>query len=176
MLSWSYLLDTLFFLFILSVFSFFSLAPWCPTRKIDFSRINQVMKLKKWERLLDMWCGDSRVGIYLAQHNPEAHIVGIELSPILYIVSKIRVWFSGLHNIKIIYGNALNLELKSYDVIYIFWLPETVSEKVAPRLKNRVKESMRFISYSFRMTNDFLEEKKYMHKDQSNIYEYTLRK
>ena len=134
------------------------------------------MKLKKWERLLEMWCGDSRVALYLAEQNPQAHIVGIELSPVLYVISKIRVWLSGLDNIEIIYGNALNLNLESYDVIYIFWLPETVSEKVAPKLKKKVKENMRFISYSFRMTDDFFEEKKYMHENQSNIYEYKIKK
>ena len=172
MFSGSYILDTLFLVFCISVFSFFSLAPWSPTRKIDFERINKILKLKKGEKFLDMWCGDSRVGLYLAKRNPKAHIVGIELSPILYLISKIRIWWSGLQNIEVIYGNALHQTLKKYDAIYIFWLPETIHEKVVPKLKQETKKDIRFISYSFRTTDNFFEETKHTHTNQSNIYEY----
>jgi len=162
------------FLFIISVFSFISLAPWVPTKRNDLNRINDILKLKKWEKFLEMWCWTGLVSIHIARKNPNSKIIWIELSPLFYVISKIRVFFSDLKNIKIKYWNALNLNLEDYDVIYIFWLPKIIKKKVLPRLSKINNKKFRFISYCFKIRNDIFIENKYEIKNKNTIYEYKI--
>lgn len=55
-----------FLCIIVSVFSFFSLAPWFPTDMRDLERILDVIKLKKGERVLEIGCGTASVSLTLA--------------------------------------------------------------------------------------------------------------
>lgn len=165
---------TLLALFVLSVFSFLSLAPWIPTRCDDLKRINDIIKLKPWEKFLEMWCWTARVSIFIAKKNPESRITWIELSPFFYIISKINVYFSWLSNIEIKYWNALNKNLESFNVIYVFWLPETVTNKIFPKISKFKNKNFRFISYCFKMTNSYFKEIKHKPKMKYAIYEYRL--
>lgn len=168
-------LEILFFIiFIISIFSFISLAPWVPTRWNDLERINDVIKLKPWEKFLEMWCWTAKVSLFMAKNNPNSNIIGIELSPLFYLISKIRVFFSNTKNIKIIYWNALKLDLEKFDVIYVFWLPETVTQKVFPRINKIKNKNFRFISYCFKMTNDYFKETRHKPINRNSIYEYNV--
>lgn len=161
-------------LFLISVFSFFSLAPWVPTKKIDLERINKVIKLKESESFLEIWCWTALVSLYLAEKNTNSKIYWIELSPFFYIVSKIKVYFSWLKNIEIKYWNALKLDFTKYDVVYVFGLPDTISRKILPKLFKVTNKKFRFISYCFKMTNDFFKEIKHKNWRQNSVYEYYL--
>lgn len=165
----------IFIIFTISIFSFLSLAPWVPTRKKDLWRINNILKLKEWEKFLEIWCGTSNVSIFLAKNNPDASITWIELSPFLYLVSKVKVFFSWCKNIKIVYWNALKLKLSEYDTLYVFGLPETISEKLFPKISHINKENFRLISYCFKMKNDKFIETKYKENKCNSIYEYKLK-
>jgi predicted RNA methylase len=94
----------------------------------------------------------------------------------MYTWSKIRVYLSGQKNIKIIYGNALKTDFWAYDVVYIFWMPDTLVKKLLPRLQETVKENFRLVSYCFQMKNGFFDEKVYKKEKKNNIYEYRVRK
>lgn len=163
-----------FIIFVISVLSFISLAPWVPTRKNDLNRVNDIIKLKKWEKFLEMWCWTAKVSIFIAKSNPESFVTWIELSPLFYLISKIRVYFSWLNNIEIKYWNALELDLEKFDVIYVFWLPETVTNKVFPKIKNIKSNNFRFISYCFKMTNNYFREIKHKPENMYAIYEYKI--
>ncbi len=163
----------IYIIFIISVLSFISLAPWVPTKNSDLDRINKIIKLKQAEKLLEMWTGTAKVSLYLASQNKDSYITGIELSPFFYLISKLRVYFSGLDNIEIIYWNALKLDLENYDAIYVFWLPETVTNKVFPKIKHIKNKNFRFISYCFKMTNTYFKETKHKTENKYAIYEYS---
>lgn len=168
-----YLEIIVFVIVLLCVLSFLSLAPWVPTKKHDLKRIHRLIWLKKHQKFLEIWCGNGRVSLYLAKHNPNAEIIWIELSPLFYIISLFRAKVSWLQNIKILYWNALKLDISSYDILYVFWLPETVSNKIFPKLKKEMKKTARFYSYCFQMTNDYFEEIKHKPNDITYaIYEY----
>ena len=159
---------------LLSVLSFFSLAPWVPTKKSDLERIHKLLKLKPWERFLEIGCGTGWVSLYIAKHNPKSHITGVELSIIFYIISRIRVFFSRQRNIQILYANALKKDLSDYDALYVFGLPETISEKLEPKLKTELKKTARCISYCFQMKSDyFIEHKDKPSSDVYAMYIYT---
>lgn len=161
-------------IFIISAISFFSLAPWVPTKRSDLERINNIINIKPWEKFLEMWCWTASVSIYIAKNNPYSFITWIELSPLFYIISRVRLYISGINNIEIKYWNALNLVLEDYDIIYIFGLPETIIKKVFPKLSKIVNKDFRFISYCFKMTNNYFKETKYKNEWINTIYKYKL--
>ncbi len=163
-----YLLFGLFF------FSFVSLAPWIPTKRNDLRRVNDIIKLKSWEKFLEMWCWTAKVSLFIAKNNPDAYITWIELSLFFYVISKVRIFFSWLDNIKIIYGNALKLDLEKYDVLYVFGLPETITNKLFPKINSVKNKNFRLVSYCFKMTNDYFKEIKYKPENRFAIYEYKL--
>ncbi len=164
----------MYILFFVLVFSFFSLAPWVPTSKKDLNRIYKIVWLEDGEKFLEIWCGTSVVSLYMAKNKPNSFIVGIELSPVLYIISKIKIFFSWYKNIKIIYGNALKINLAEYNVLYVFGLPDTISNKLFPKILNIDKNNFRLISYCFKMTNNKFIEKKHKIAMRNSIYEYSL--
>jgi len=171
-----YLHICIWIILILSVVSFFSLAPRVPTKKSDFKRINHLSKLKSGDKFLEIWCGTANVSIYMAKKNPKSQITWVEFSFLFYSISKIKVYISGLKNIQIKYGNALKINIEPYDVIYVFGLPETISEKLAPKLKKELKTSARFLSYCFKMdTKDFTETKDKPDDTTYAIYTYKLK-
>ena len=158
---------------LISTFSFFSLAPWVPTKGKDLERINHLTKLKKDEKFLEIWCGTAKVSLYIAKQNPASQITGIELSLPLYLISRWKVFFSGLKNIDVIYGNALKADFSIYDMIYVFGLPDTMSSKVTPKLEREIKKTARFISYCFQMNSfAFSETKSKPNKDAYATYVY----
>lgn len=170
-----YILIFLYIIIIISFFSFLSLAPWLPTKKNDLERINKIISLKENEKFLEIWAWTSRVSIYLAKNNPKSNIMAIELSLLFYLISKIKIYFSWLKNIKISYWNALNLDLWSFDVLYIFWLPDTITKKIFPRIKHIKNKNFRLISYCFIMKNNLFIETKYKEtNDLNSIYKYSL--
>lgn len=152
--------------------SFLSLAPWVPTRSYDLQRIHSLIKLRKNQKFLEIWCWNARVSLYLAKHNPQSSITWIEMAPWMYLISKLRAYLSGLNNIEIIYWNALKHDMNGYDVLYVFWLPDTVSNKLFPILKNQMKKTARFYSYCFRMRNNYFHEIKHKPEWQYSVYEY----
>ncbi len=167
-----YLEILLFIIIMTTMLSFISLAPWVPTKKKDLIRINKILKLKKWEKFLEMWCWTAKVCLYIAKNNPDSQIIWIELSPLFYTISKIKIFLSRTKNINIIYGNALKLNLENYNIIYIFGLPETITKKVFPKISKIKNKNFRLISYCFKMTNDYFKETKHKTENRFAIYEY----
>ena len=79
-----------------------------------------------------------------------------------------------MKNINIKYGNALKTDLSIYDVIYVFGLPETISQKLEPKLQKEIKPSAKMISYCFEMNSKKFHETKNKPNDNNfAIYMYT---
>lgn len=154
-------------------FSFFSLAPFVPTKTKDLERISKIANLKSWETFLEIWCWTAKVSIFIAKKHPWNKIIWIEFSPFLYLISKVKSIFSWQKNLKIIYGNALNLDFSKYDVFYLFGLPETLKEKIIPKFKSEASQNARLLSYCFSFENSWITEKKFKETQKDlSIFQY----
>lgn len=160
--------------FIISIFSFFSIAPWVPTKKNDLNKIKKIADLKPNEKFLEIWCWTALVSIYMAKNNPKSYITWIELSIFFYLIAKIKVFFSWQKNIKIFFWNALKENFWNYDVIYVFWMPNTLQNLLLRKLNLELKNNSKFISYCFKMNNNIFKEKKIKQNNKNSIYLYTL--
>lgn len=163
----------IFLILIVWFFSFFSLAPFVPTRNKDLQRIAKIIQLQTGEVFLEIGSWTAKVSIFMAKYYPNNTIVGIEFSPFLYIVSKIRSFFSWQKNLHIIYGNALHLDFWKYDVFYLFGTPDSLKNKIIPKFQSESKKNARLFSYCFSFENSQLYEKRHKESDQDlSIFEY----
>ncbi len=126
----------------------FSLAPWVPTRKRDIVRINQLADLQPGEVLYELGCGDGRVCHGLAKLNPQVKIIGIELSPLLFLFAKLRNLFSPQKNLILKRANIFHQNFADADALYVFGMPDALQKLYTQLLKNKTKP-LRIISYSF---------------------------
>ena len=129
--------------------SLVSLAPWVPTSKEDFERVNKLSGLNSGEVFLEAGCGDARVAEYIARNNPEAQVVAMELSIIMFLWAKLKALKSGLKNLTVVYGDVLRANFGQYDVVYSFALTRTINQKLMPKIKSEMKSRGRFLSYAF---------------------------
>lgn len=148
-------------------------APWVPTMKADFKRINDLSELKPGSTFIELGCGDARVCIALAEINSKVQFVGIEKSFIFYLIAQARVLLSGAKNVKIVYGDALKYDLSTADVVYVFGMAETVEKKIIKKIEKHFSAKKKLISYVFKI--DSLRNKEFHSKPTENdksIYVY----
>ncbi|PIE85239.1 hypothetical protein CSA08_03215 [Candidatus Gracilibacteria bacterium] len=164
-----------FIIFIIGVFSFFSLAPRVPTKNKDLKIISETINLKAGDKFLEIGCGTAKVSLFLSNKYPESRIIGIELSPFLYIISKIKAYLKGNKNLKILYGNALKLNFSDYDKIYMFGIEKSLENIIKPKLELELKKGAFFYSYCFKMKGwKGKEEQIKKSKGNISIYKYSL--
>lgn len=139
----------LFFLVLSFGYTGLSLAPWVPTKKQDLERIHKLAWLTAGQKFLEIGCGDAKVCHYIAKNNPLVQVVWIELSPVMYFFARARYVCSPQKNLSIRFWNLYHMDFSDYDVIYAFWLPETISLKLNKKLEKELKKWGKFLSYAF---------------------------
>jgi len=97
---------------------------WVPTKRRDYDRIAGLVDLRPGVVFCDLGSGAGGLLFYLSKKY-KIKCIGIEISPILYLYSKIKSLF--YHNVEIRYGNLFKYDLSNVDVIYIFLHPEMYS-------------------------------------------------
>jgi len=103
---------------------------WVPTRRKDYERIAELADLQPNVTFYDLGSGSGELLFYLSSKY-RIKCVGVEISPLLYLYSKIKSLF--YKNVIIKYGNLFNHNISEAGMIYIFLLP-----KLYPKLKNKI--------------------------------------
>lgn len=152
------MLTVLLYLFILlliillfgsAVYAGFRAAPWLPVFKKDIERILKLADVQEGELVYDLGSGDGRVVVALANNSSAELIVGYEVSLIPYIWSRLRIIFLGLtKRIDVRYGDFLNRDLSSANVIFCFLTPMAM-KRLQPKFEKELEKGTRIISYSF---------------------------
>ena len=112
---------------------------WFPTKKEDYDRIAELANLKPGLFFYDLGSGTGDMLFYLSKKY-NINCVGIEISPLLYLYSKIRSLFC--NGVKIHYGNFFKYNISKADIVYVFLHPDLyikLKEKINNELKNNSK-------------------------------------
>lgn len=125
-------INTLIFLVIMG--GFFG-AIWIPTKKKDYERIAELSGLRHGMVFYDLGSGSADLLFYLSKKY-KIKCVGIEISLVLYLYSKIKSIF--FKNVRVRYGNFLKHDLSKADVVYAFSHPK-IYEKLQEKFCNNVK-------------------------------------
>lgn len=127
---------------------FFDVA-WLPTRKKDYDRIAELADLQPNTIFYDLGSGTGEILFYLSKKY-NINCIGVEISPILYLYSKIKSLFYKKVNIK--YGNFFNQDLSEADVIYVFLHPKAY-EKLKKKIFVNLRKDLKIVLSCWPLSN-----------------------
>lgn len=130
-----------------TIISLYSGSPGGETNKDIIRKIFKEINLKKEFVFYDLGSGIGN-NLIVASKEFGAKSYGFEISPLPYIISKIRT--RRIKNCNISYQNILKTDLSKADVIYCYLLPELL-KKLEPKL-NKLKNTI-IISQVFKISN-----------------------
>lgn len=125
-----------------------SLIVWVPTRKNDLPRILDLANLRPGERFIDLGCGTGTVARFIAAKSAAA-ATGIELALPFYFWCRASQLFDKNRNLRYVWGSLFRMNLKKFDVVYVFGIPDKLQSKLKPKLEQELKIGTRVISYAF---------------------------
>lgn len=141
-------------------------APWWRTSHKTAGAICKLAKIKKGDLIYDLGSGDGEVLITAAKELG-AKGVGIEIDPLRYWISKIRIQRNGLSDkIKVLRKNFFEQNIKDADVVFVYLVPKTL-DKLLPKFKEELKKGTRIISFVYEMN---LPVKEYDKKNRLRLY------
>jgi SAM-dependent methyltransferase len=121
--------------------------PYLPTLKPNMDAALDMLDLKPGQTLLDLGSGDGRVLLAAAERGWNA--VGIELSPVLVIVARIRTW-KYRKQVKILWGNYFQRTWPPADAIFGFIIAHQMHQ-LDERITTWHTKPIRMASFAFQI-------------------------
>jgi len=120
---------------------------YVPTSNKIIDAILKNAGLKKGQVFFDLGSGDGRV-VRTAVKKYQVRGVGIEINPLLILVSWILAKMEKLNNIEFRRENLFTTDIKNADVIFVFLMPETL-KSLKSKIINECQKEVLFISHGF---------------------------
>jgi SAM-dependent methyltransferase len=159
------LLLAIFFFFI--SWTYFLGAPWIPSSISTVHRMLRLAEVRPGDIVYDLGSGDGRVLIAAVRYFG-ARAVGIEIDPIRYLITRIKISVMGLQDkAQVILGNLFSEDLSNADVIVVY-LSQDANLRLSKKLMKELKPGTKIVSHTFK----FLCFKEFKNKDESQIYLY----
>lgn len=115
------------------VFTNFLGSQWVPTPSPAINLIVKETKVHKAKVFYDLGSGDARLVIEVAKHT-SAKAIGIEIDPLKWILSLIKIKLNKAETVKILRQNFFKSDLSDADVIFCY-LPTSTMKKLEPKMK-----------------------------------------
>lgn len=120
-------------------------APYLPVLKAEHEALLDLCELKPGDMLLDLGSGDGRFLKAAAKRGYTC--VGYEISPVLYLVSRILTW-TERDKVTIHLGDYWRVKLPKADAIYVF-LIDRYMPKLDQKLRQELSKPTIVVSYIF---------------------------
>ncbi|NDC38396.1 MAG: methyltransferase type 12, partial [Proteobacteria bacterium] len=113
--------------------------PYYPTSRAMYEAVLRELPQGKPVRFIDLGCGFGGLLCYLARHRPESSFVGIELSPIAFLIAWMQAKLKRVPNVSIQFRDLWGIPLSEFSVVYAFLAPppmlplwEKISQELTP--------------------------------------------
>ncbi len=130
------------------IVSGFKRAPYVPSFNYHLKLMKEKLKLRKWAKLIDLWCGDGKALRFFSK-TFETIGEGYEINPFVSRFGKILNRFTWYRNIKIIRSNFKKAKLEKYDYIYMYLFPNQLAS-IEDRVFEHIRKDAIIISNSFK--------------------------
>jgi len=105
------------------------------------------LRLPEQGRLIDLGCGLGGPLARIHTLRPDVHLAGIEAAPLNWLISKLRLFFSGARaDIRL--GSIWQADLSAYDMVYAYLSPAPMSRLWA-KARQEMKSGSVLISNTF---------------------------
>ncbi|MCX8028836.1 MAG: class I SAM-dependent methyltransferase [Brevinematales bacterium] len=124
-------------------------AAWDPTPMRVINKVLNYLEPKPTDVIYDLGCGDGRFIIEaVKKYNCKA--VGIEIDPIRYLITKIRVKKLGLKDkIKVVWADFFKYPINEATIVFCF-LTEEANRKLEIKLSKELSYGTIIVSYIWR--------------------------
>ena len=148
--GWIYLA---LFLGLLLVFGggLFSRVPLYHASEDTWAKLADLLPERPGPRFVDLGCGFGGPVAHLAQMRPDALFVGVEASPLTWLVAWLRCLPHRNAHIRL--GSLWRTNLADFDVTYAFLSPVPMPALWA-KVRREMRPESRFISHSFEVPNE----------------------
>jgi len=153
MLEWIFLILQLAFVlfFFFLVLSFYTGAPFVPSRLKSAKRMIELAHISKGTRVIDLGSGDGKLLFLAASQGGVA--IGFEINPFLVLFTNIKAFCSPYKTrVRAIWKNFWNSNLSNADVVLLYLIPWKM-EKLEQKLLKETKPGTLIISNSFIFPN-----------------------
>ena len=131
-----------------SIIPFFYRLPWVPTAKNRARRALEMVDLQSDELLYDLGAGDGRI-ILMAAEEFGARAIGIEVSPLQYWFTKLRILFNGSKSkLQARRENFYKSNLSDADVVFAYLTPQH-TVRFQDALAAQLKAGTRVVAVAF---------------------------
>jgi predicted RNA methylase len=99
-------------------------------------------------RIYDLGSGWGTLAIAMSKQLPDAKIIGLENSPVPYLISELILFFAQRKNVQIIFANFLRKNLDDADLVVCYLFPGGM-KKLRLKLEKDLKPGTTVISNTF---------------------------
>lgn len=145
-------LCTLAFLLYVTLLLSYSLFRGAPYAGLSKKRIDIMMKFLniKKGKFVDIGSGDGRIVIAAAKHGVKSY--GIEINPLLVLISQLKLRKEKLKNAHIIFGDCWKHSFSVYDYISL-WGTQHMLNALENKLLSELKPGTRVVSNHYKFPN-----------------------
>ena len=129
-------------------------SPWAPsyweTSEKTAREICKLAKISEKDIIYDLGSGNSTV-LIIAASEFGARGVGIEIDPLRFFISKIKIRFKKLDSkIKILRKNFFDVNISEASVVNVYLVPKAL-ERLKPKFLKELKPGTRLVSYRYKI-------------------------
>lgn len=150
--------------------------PFVPADRKGIDAMCDAVALQGSEKVVDIGSGLGHIVFHLLDRYPKIDVTGIELNPMLHLLSYLRQKiFYGKRKLKLYRGDAGLFTYMEYDVVFIFMLSSFVNKVLVPKLETELRVGAKVVSYVFQMKSNKFKETKIAlpaHGWKSTVYVY----
>lgn len=123
-------------------------APYAPTRRGIIAKAFERLQIDQDDVVVDLGAGDGKV--LLAAAHRGARVIGYELSPIMWVVTRLRTWRLPRNICTILWRNFYTQTLPAdTTIIFVFMMPQHMA-KIRHFIHDQELSKLQFVlSYSF---------------------------